>query len=795
MKQNTKRFILLLLAASLVFSMAACGRGGGGDNGGADQNEGPTLQEEGLVYVPAFITTDILEEMGPSVIAISGDLLYVRYTVPGTWAVGIGTLRRDGTGFTSIWEGSPRTDWEEDGVNHFSSEDVRVAGRPGGGLVVLRQEMGGFFDNDTFESEFWESYYLMSISSNGTVEREVNISELINLQDQWMNQMHVLSDGRVLLSTWDTIFVLSAEFAPIRQVEEQDGQGFFVLGDDQVLLMGGGWDEETQEFVNTLHFLDLDTGQLRESDIALPANFHNIVPGQEYDAYVATSRSVYGFDLETEQSTLLFNWRDMDILNPTPFAVSDTGEVYFFESRWDGTPGARTSLIRLSKQSLSDIPEQIELTLGGLFVRHDVQQQVVEFNRRNPQYRIQIVEYWDFMSGEDFSAALQRFHADLLAGNIPDILELSPETPFDLYARRGFLADIGAHLDADSQLSRSDLVESVARLLEVDGTLYTVVPHFSIQTLSGRQDRVGPEMGWTMAEFLRIVDDLPPETTAFEPRLTREVFLEQMLGMNLGLFIDRETGVTNFDSPLFMDYLTFAQTLMTNEELWNQDDWGPGDMIRPLPVRLGSYSGGSAVSLLASRSPIAPAPPIGEIEEWESPFGTGAVLLMDRSLWSFQDLVFMEDEFRGNVAFKGYPSETGTGSMAAPSTILAMSANSSHPDVAWTFLRTFLAEDYQWESRHFGFSMNRNILARQMEDAMAEVEQEEFFFLPPVATQAQVDQILALIQSLDQLAMRDEVVLDIILEETLPYFEGNRNLQETVRIIQSRVQTIVSERR
>jgi hypothetical protein len=65
---------------------------------------------------------------------------------------------------------------------------------------------------------------------------------------------------------------------------------------------------------------------------------------------------------------------------------------------------------------------------------------------------------------------------------------------------------------------------------------------------------------------------------------------------------------------------------------------------------------------------------------------------------------------------------------------------------------------------------------------------------PPVATQAQVDQILALIEQTTLLTMRDTTVLTLIEEELLPFFAGDRSIQETARIIQSRVQTYLSER-
>ena len=786
MKQKIKAGLLLLLAISLVFTTVACGRGGGSDeNGGNEADVGGTLLEEGLVYVPEFIRADLQVNMWPNLLAISGDTLYFSYWGADGSGGGLGSIRTDGSGFRSVWQSDLQGDRTEGDVTIFTSENILMAtARVGGGILAVRQSTESSMNEVTHDSTFSNEFFLMAIGPDGNMEREVPLSMVLDLGEfDWLNQVDQLSDGRVLISSAEALSILSPAFTFERQIP-WEGQRVVVVGGDRVMAVQSGWDQEENSWETTLVDVDINSGRIQEEDaIALPAEFMSAIPGVEYDLYVLVGRSVYALDVETRVRTLLFNWMDMDIQNPTNFVVAETGDIFLFENQW-GNPEAGISLVRLSKQAVSELPEQTVITFGALFVQHDIQQEIIEFNRRNPHYRIQIVEYWDMWGGEELSDAIQRFHADLLAGNVPDIMEFRPETPFDLYARRGFLADIGSLIDADPVLNRGDLVESVARLLETNGRLYTIAPQFSIQTLIGREDLVGPGIGWTMSEFLSVVEALPEGASAFDPWISRESFMWSLLGLNLGLFIDRETGITNFDSPLFMDYLAFARTLRTNEEI--QDEFFPGDWGRPAPL----FGGGVPIS-----------PPIGEIdpEEIENPYATGQVLLMEWTLWSFLDLVHMEERFAGPVAFKGYPSEELTGSAVNPTSILGISANTAHMDVAWNFVRSFLTEDYQRQNMSFGFSIDRNILREQMQAAMEEPEPiaigEDEFFVMPTATQAQVDQILALIEAIDQFIMRDETVMAVIEEEIQPYFAGDRNLQETVRIIQSRVQMIISERR
>ena len=774
-----------MLAVSMLLSLAACG--GGNENGPSDEE--PNLEATGYVYMPEFIDIDA-PVSSLDLLAIFGDTLFVRYSATGedfSFIPGIATLRTDGTGFTSIWQGESGERVEEDATYYIHDSIGHAALRSAGGIYAVRQISEGFFSHDGEDSGFEEGIYLMAISANGTVDREVDLTTVLGVSEGMsvgVNQMRALADGRLLISTWENLYVLSPDWSVEREfsLEEISIDGFIVTGDDRVVV--STWDQLT--FESSTYFFDLETGQVQdEAESLFSGNLFGAVPGTEYDLYIGDHVSVFGVRLETGEQIRLFDWMDMDMASGTNFVVSDEGEIFFFEVQWGAMEegrGGSSTLVRLTKVDASEVPEVTTLTFGALSVDFELRNEIIEFNKRNSNYRIRIREYMDWQAGDweaAYEAALQRLNTDLLTGNAPDMLQFQDDLPFDVYARRGFLTDLGALLDADPELSRDDLIPSVMDLLSIDGNLYVAVPQFTIQTLVGRSDRVGPNMGWTMAEFQAAVDALPEDGRVFGQFVTRQMFMESVLGMNLGLFIDRENGRANFDSDLFRSYLAFAGTLLTEEELWGDDGMGsPGDWAR-----------------------VQPMPPIGEIDpdNVENLYATGRILLMEQTLWGFGDLTHMRETFQGDVTLKGYPSEDGLGSVVIPRSIVGISSNTPHTDVAWSFVRTLFTERYQ-RVNTFSFSTNRTILEEQIENAKrlpewvtTEEEIEQWSAWLP--TQADIDQIMALIQSVDQLSMRDTAVLTIITEETLPYFAGDRSVEETVRIIQSRVQILISESR
>jgi len=298
-----------------------------------------------------------------------------------------------------------------------------------------------------------------------------------------------------------------------------------------------------------------------------------------------------------------------------------------------------------------------------------------------------------------------------------------------------------------------------------------------------------------MAEFMDMADSLPSGSRMFDRFITRQRFMDTVLGANLGQFIDRETGQADFDSELFRSYLAFAQSLPTEEEMMGEDGMWPGDLVRPLPAVGVSYREEIDDEDIGSidDGEIGIAPPIGELpaDAWDNPYLTGEVLLQDWFLFGFNEIQFMEEQFGGSVTLIGYPTEQGIGSVIAPRTLLGISASSDNIDAAWSFVRTIFTPEYQ-RGNNFQFATNQTVLYEQIASAMEPAPRWEGDDAPG-ATQAQIDQVMALINQITQLSMVDTTVLEMITAETVSFFAGDRSVEETARIIQSRVQTYLSE--
>jgi hypothetical protein len=61
------------------------------------------------------------------------------------------------------------------------------------------------------------------------------------------------------------------------------------------------------------------------------------------------------------------------------------------------------------------------------------------------------------------------------------------------------------------------------------------------------------------------------------------------------------------------------------------------------------------------------------------------------------------------------------------------------------------------------------------------------------ATQEDIDEIMELIDSTSKLGVYDQSIQDIVMQEALGYFSGQKSAAETASVIQSRISMYVSE--
>ncbi|MDE6881396.1 MAG: hypothetical protein K2P20_08560, partial [Oscillospiraceae bacterium] len=436
----------------------------------------------------------------------------------------------------------------------------------------------------------------------------------------------------------------------------------------------------------------------------------------------------------------------------------------------------------------STLPQKTTLSYACMGLGYDVRNQIIEFNKASTQYRIEVMDYSEFNTGEDTSAGLTKINTEILAGRVPDILDASGSMPISQYGSKGLLEDLWPFIESDEEIGgRDGVMEKALQAAEQDGKLYRVFDLFDIRTVVGASRIVGERISWTLADLQNALAQMPEGCTIFGEEDTKAAMLRNILACNMDSFVDWSTGSCSFDSPSFKSLLEFCNSFPAefNWEDVNYDEWQDPDQ------RVSS----------------------------------GKQLLQSIYLDRFTSVQRYEAVFGGDVSFVGYPMEDGgigSSFQIMGSRCFAMSSTSQNKEGAWSFIRqTLLPQLEDGEEYWLGdYPVNRKDFERYRDDSMTVTYLEDENGQPildengepiqqakesywtsdsdtPVefyaATQEDVDQVMELYNSITSIWSSSDSIFDIIQENVGAYFAGDRTVDDTATRIQSAVKLYIGE--
>jgi ABC-type glycerol-3-phosphate transport system substrate-binding protein len=633
-----------------------------------------------------------------------------------------------------------------------------------GNIWIAEQGDFYFFDlPDDWVGEEWEKWEyrknipgfvrVRKLDNTGTELLSIDIAH-ITAGHEWFNiqSMAIDNDGNIFIGFDSKIHVLNNE-----------GRALFTLDTtwiDRFIVMQDGTIAHTEWRERGRAFVKIDVSGKRWGEaIDLPNNVHNVFSGNdEYTLIFSDSVGLYGMEASTGDIVLLLNWIDSDMttegLNSVTFL--DDERILITSQHW-GSGGQSHEIIMLTKTPFSEIPERLILTLATFNLDWNIRSAIVHFNRTSKTHRINVTDYGTFSTDDDWFAGLARLSTEIISGRIPDILDVS-NLSYDRYVASGLLVDLYTFIDSDPNLNRSDFMESVLKATEINGGLYMIFPTFNIITISGNPSVVGDYPGWTMDEFLAVLAANPDADVPLGQSLTKEMFLQALIMMNMDKYVDWVNGVVNFDSNEFISLLEFANTLP------DDFDWH------------------------------------SEYIETHKLISSGRQLMMLDSFYDFSVYQINRATLGGEIIFKGFPAENRNGNTLNSYSGFAITEKCVDKEGAWSFIKSFLNEDWLRDNTRHSIPIMQSVFDEKLKDAMTEDEWGHgtvgmnglMIELKPL-TQAEADQILALINSVTSTVSYDDFIWNIVSESASSFFAGQISAQDAVRVIQNRVSTYVAE--
>ena len=812
MKVYGKKVTALLLALCMVLGLAACG------NGGDD-----TSQLSGTIYMPEYIDFNLDAEYINSGYC-DGQNVYViaeirtetePYVDPDTgesfpnyeYTTGIYRIPLDGGEPVKLenFESTPIPEGVEG-----SSNISNIRGGEDGTLWVTEDvytttfELPADFDPNTddkwnYPSESTNSQILRQLDSTGNELSRIDTSGMQEkLGADYINSMVMDPEG-YFYTTVQTFGETTSENKVV--VLDKDQNVLFTIEEEnlwgQLTLLGDGtvgmsyWREEDGQSSQVLRTID-KAAKGWGAEYPLPPNGGNIYTGsQKYIFYYDNGDSLYGFNKETKAGEKILSWSAANINKDELmfFTFLEDGRIVAMTRSWGMNGNDRTmEMAILTETDASVLKDKVTLTYATQYLGYEERNKIIDFNKSSDKYRIEIKDYSEFNTAEDYKAGLTKLNTEIAAGNVPDILNVSG-LPIQQYGAKGLLEDLWPYIDNDPDLGRDAIMENVFKAAEQDGKLYQVFSTFSIQTVVGATKVVGDRMSWTLDDLQAALATMPEGCTIFGEGDTKAGMLSNVLAQNMDAFVDWSTGQCSFDSEDFISLLEFCNSFPLEYD-WNNVDG----------------------------------------EEYEDDYTrvmNGKQMLLNAGLYDLGDSLQMyEVVFNGDYSFIGFPQEDGSvGSSFSLGNGIAMSSTCKDKEGAWSFMREYLMPQYanvdeEYMIGGYNLSTNKADFEKMVEMAMKkeyqldengnqvldengqpiEVPKYSYGFNDLMVdvyatTQEQYDQFMALYNAIDSISTYDENIYNIVNEVAGGYFNGDKTVQDTAKQIQDRVTLYVNEQR
>ena len=586
----------------------------------------------------------------------------------------------------------------------------------------------------------------------------------------------VLKDDTILTAQEGKFTAYATDGSILWQAEVNGSVGYLTANaDGKVYFTADGAEG------NAIYPFDMETKKAGDAIVKLPWNANAINAGSgEYDLYYSTGEYFNGVRLASGETEKIFSWVDCDVATDmdNPVYVLEDGTVCsYYSNSLDALMGVKNLLLfRISKVAATSLQDKKTLTFATLGLEFDTKQQIIDFNRVNDEYHIEIKDYSQYGNGSDLSAGALKLQTEILSGNSPDIVDLS-KISSDRLAAKNLLEDLYPYLDADAELKREDFLPNVLTAAECNGKLVSTISSFTVESLAGVSAIVGDKPGWTYNDLNMALAQMPDGCAVLGPEVSRRDILNTCLMLDLENYIDWTTGKCSFDRDEFIALLNFAKSF----QAMNPD----------------------IDSNIFSR------------------IAEGEQMLTKMSLSNFT-ASWVNCIYFGNYPYTyiGYPTYNGEpGNYIHLNSGYGMTSACKNKDGAWQFLRTFFTEAYQRKSLT-GLPSNRAAYDYLLKDAMTMKYKQDAdgrFLLDDngekipqplidseilgthityyALTSEMAANLTSLAEGTARILVNDVSILNIVDEQAEAFFQGQKSAEEVAKLIQSKVDIYVNEQR
>lgn len=654
-----------------------------------------------------------------------------------------------------------------------------------GNVLLLKSETDGNGKMTYSLDRLGDDIVTVCADVNSLIESDGSDS-MFTGKNTYFGYLAVDGDGKIYIGCDYAIAVLDRECNKLFEISvpgriemlssTADGRVWASFRDDSYDEQIRFIDTETKKFGDTLNL----------PDMSVYTNAY-LFAGPGYDIYIKDDDAVQGWNSDADEPVELLNFMNSDFAGSSVryAAIIDADTMVFGCIDTFGTE-PEYGVYLMTRIPDDEIPEKVVISVAYNYSGYPMlRKDVISFNRQSDEYRVELVDYSRFEPIDEYdydnSKLLER---ELMSGVAPDIVVTTDFNAADEWMDKGAFADLSKYIDDDFESGYFDSVISMCE--DGKGRMHQFITDFTPKFVAANKDYVEPDR-WDIDGFIDFASDLPEGKFLLEATYPM-VMTDFTLCASLDSFIDSQEYECDFDTPTFRRLLEYLK----NVEKVSYSDTLSGDDLRDY-----------------------------ELDAWK-PYRDGDVLLIETGASDIRSYLQVMTYFGKNkTKFVGYPTSSHNGALIKPRTSFAINEKSGFKDVAWEFIR-FVAENGASGGNSFPANIGRF-------DKLCAAELGKYYYYEGSVsmkfTTTDESEVMSELKEMIRkgyytgngvLVKADEVciaslkdlitgagaypdagfrIIGTIYEESQMYFEGDKSLDDTVKIIQDRVSTYLSERK
>jgi len=347
-------------------------------------------------------------------------------------------------------------------------------------------------------------------------------------------------------------------------------------------------------------------------------------------------------------------------------------------------------------------------------------------------------------------------NAELMNGNASDIIAVDA-LAYNKYAEKGLLANLNDLMDKADGFKQDDYFMNVLDALKYNDGLYALPYGVTTSIWFGNQERLAgvdldPAKAWTWDEFEEKMKTLANDGTK-DPvvrYLSPDRLLLEMVSEDLDKYLDVNEKKAKFQDQAFIDMLNQAKSFY-DQKIINEPEQPTGQGVA---IRMGESMG------------LKDALSLSEI--------------MTYSSLSFASMFFDKP-----LLYQAPTSEPKDGKSFESNKLLSINNKSENKTEAWSFLQFLISEEMQSSPELEGLPVNKKASQAQIDASAASKDMK--------MTPEFIEAAKELLPQLKRYSGLDPKIKKILIDETVPFFSGQKSAETVANTIQNKVSLYMEE--